>query len=56
MAREGGSTSTYAVDLAQEGQARISALATYGDLAALPDDVETTATPPDLPPRGECRH
>ena len=54
--REGGSTSTYAVDLAQEGQVRISALATYGDLAALPDDVETTATPPDLPPRGECRH
>jgi hypothetical protein len=54
--REGRTTSTYAVDLAQDGQARISGLATYGDLAALPDDVATTATEPDLPPREDCRH
>ncbi len=33
---------------------RIRALATYGDLAGLPDDVRTTATPPDLPPPEEC--
>ena len=33
---------------------RITALATYGDLDRLPDDVGTTATPPDLPPLAEC--
>jgi Acyl-CoA thioesterase C-terminal domain/Acyl-CoA thioesterase N-terminal domain len=33
---------------------RLRALATYGDLAALPDDVRTTASPPDLPPVEEC--
>ena len=33
---------------------RIRALATYGDLAALPDDVRTTASPPQLPPVEEC--
>ncbi len=52
--REGRGVSTYAVDLEQDGQARISALATYGDLSDLPGDVETTATEPDLPPREEC--
>jgi hypothetical protein len=52
--REGRSLSTWAADLAQEGQARITALATYGDLASLPDDVETTVPEPDLPPREEC--
>ncbi len=34
---------------------RIRALATYGDLDGLPDDVRTTATPPDLPPPGPVR-
>jgi acyl-coenzyme A thioesterase PaaI-like protein len=52
--REGRSVSTYAVGLEQGGQQRITALATYGDLDALPGDVETTATPPDLPPREDC--
>ena len=52
--REGGSVATVAADLAQGGTARITALATYGDLAGLPDDVRTTATPPDLPPRDQC--
>lgn len=52
--REGGSVATVAADLRQGDQARISALATYGDLAQLPDDVATTAVEPELPPREEC--
>ncbi len=52
--REGSSVSTWSVDLAQEGEVRITALATYGDLGLLPDDVATTATEPDLPPLEEC--
>jgi hypothetical protein len=36
------------------GVERIRAIATYGDLGALPDDVRTTATPPDLPPPERC--
>ena len=52
--RDGGSVATVAADLVQDGVARISTLATFGDLAALPDDAETTATAPDLPPREQC--
>jgi hypothetical protein len=52
--REGRSVSTWAADLAQAGEGRITALATYGDLDLLPDDVGTTASEPDLPPIGEC--
>ncbi|MER6050905.1 thioesterase family protein [Streptomyces sp. NPDC001793] len=33
---------------------RIRVLATYGDLAALPDDVRTTAKPPAIPPYEHC--
>ena len=33
---------------------RLRAVATYGDLARLPDDVHTTATPPDMPPPEAC--
>ncbi|MFI0736685.1 thioesterase family protein [Streptomyces sp. NPDC021100] len=33
---------------------RLRVLATYGDLDALPDDVRTTAKPPELPPREHC--
>ncbi|MFJ9926428.1 thioesterase family protein [Streptomyces misionensis] len=33
---------------------RIRVLASYGDLAGLPDDVRTTATPPPIPPLEEC--
>ncbi|CAK7280821.1 thioesterase family protein [Streptomyces misionensis] len=33
---------------------RIRVLASYGDLAALPDDVRTTATPPPIPPLERC--
>ncbi|MFJ6708510.1 MULTISPECIES: thioesterase family protein [unclassified Streptomyces] len=33
---------------------RIRVLASYGDLAALPGDVRTTATPPAIPPMDQC--
>jgi hypothetical protein len=52
--REGRSVSTWAADLVQGDEPRITALATYGDLDLLADDVGTTATPPDLPPLEEC--
>ncbi|WP_235547630.1 MULTISPECIES: thioesterase family protein [unclassified Nocardioides] len=52
--REGGSVATASVELRQEGQARIAALATYGDLDRLGDDVRTTAEEPFLPPPDEC--
>lgn len=52
--RDGGSVATVAAELAQDGVSRITALATYGDLSALPDQHETTATAPDLPPREQC--
>ncbi|MDO9456203.1 acyl-CoA thioesterase II [Nocardioides sp.] len=55
--REGGSVATAAAELRQSGATRISALATYGDLARLAagaDDVRTTASPPDLPPPDDC--
>lgn len=51
--REGG-LATLSGELRQEGATRITALATYGDLAALPDDVRTTAQPPNLPPLEDC--
>jgi acyl-CoA thioesterase len=54
LLREGGSTATVSAELAQGDTTRITALATYGDLARLPDDVSTTATEPRLPPREEC--
>lgn len=52
--REGGSVATVAADLRQGDEARLTALTTYGDLSALPDDVRTTADEPDLPPVEEC--
>jgi acyl-CoA thioesterase len=52
--RDGGSVATVAADLSQGGDARISVLATYGDLLGMPDDVETTAVEPTLPPLDEC--
>lgn len=52
--REGGSIATVAADLRQGGKTRIAALATYGALGDLPDEVETTAVEPDLPPREKC--
>jgi acyl-CoA thioesterase len=52
--REGGSVATVSAELGQAGTTRISALATYGDLRSMPDDVATTAEPPALPPLEEC--
>jgi acyl-CoA thioesterase len=57
--RTGRSVSTASASLSQSGPdgrevARISALATYGDLSLQPDDVRTSATPFDLPPVEEC--
>jgi acyl-CoA thioesterase len=52
--REGGSVATVATELRQGDAVRISALATYGDLTAMPESVETTAVEPALPPIEEC--
>jgi acyl-CoA thioesterase len=56
--RRGRSMSTGSAGLTQQedGQAveRVRALATFGDLSALPDDVQTTAVEPDLPPVENC--
>ena len=52
--REGGSVATASADLRQGPDARITALATYGDLDRLGDDVGTTAEEPDLPPVEHC--
>lgn len=52
--REGRSVATVAADLVQGDATRITVLATYGDLRALPDDVATTATEPTLPPIEAC--
>jgi acyl-CoA thioesterase len=54
VVRDGRSVATLAADLQQGSDSRITVLATYGDLAAVPDDVRTTALPPDLPPLAEC--
>ncbi len=52
--REGGSLATVAADLAQGGDVRLTALATFGRLADQPGDVATTALPPEIPPVDEC--
>lgn len=52
--RQGGSLATAAADLRQGDATRITALATYGDLGRLDDDVRTTATEPDMPPPDQC--
>ena len=52
--RDGGSVATAAADLWQGDDARITALATYGDLSRLGDDVRTTADEPDMPPPDQC--
>ena len=52
--RDGGSVATAAAELHQGDDVRITALATYGDLGRLGDDVRTTADEPDMPPPDEC--
>ena len=54
LIREGRSNATFAVDLSQNTEPKITALATMGNLAALPDDVATTAIPPELPDPDQC--
>jgi len=55
--REGGSVATAAVEVAQEGVTRITALATCGDLGRFAErapDVRTTAVEPAMPPPEDC--
>lgn len=56
--RRGKGTSTVRATLSQvvDGRQvdRISALATYGDLARMRGEIRTTATPPQLPPVEDC--
>jgi acyl-CoA thioesterase len=52
--REGGSVATASVDLRQGDDVRITALATYGDLGTLGDDIRTTAEEPEMPPVEDC--
>jgi acyl-CoA thioesterase len=58
VVRRGRSMSTGTVSLTQEESGRtverVRALATFGDLATLPDDVRTTAAEPDLPDVDSC--
>jgi len=58
VVRRGRSMSTGAVSLTQEEDGReverVRALATFGDLTALPPEVQTTAVEPELPPVEEC--
>lgn len=59
LVRTGSSLSTGQASLFQYAQdgtevERIRVLATYGDLAALPDDVRTSAQPPVMPGLQDC--
>lgn len=54
VVREGRGTATVAAEMSQDGALRLTGLATYGDLAGLPDEVRTTAEEPQLPPVEEC--
>jgi acyl-CoA thioesterase len=58
VVRRGRTMSTGIASVAQEVDGgpveRVRALATYGDLTALPDDVRTTAVEPDLPDVEQC--
>ncbi|WP_030741883.1 thioesterase family protein [Streptomyces sp. NRRL S-31] len=49
-----GQASLFQYDDEGDEVERIRVLASYGDLGALPDDVRTTATPPPIPPLGQC--
>lgn len=52
--REGGRMATVAADLSQDGQTRLTLLATYADLDRFEGEVRTTATPPELPAPEDC--
>lgn len=54
VVRDGGSTATLSAELRQGDEVRLSVLATYGDLAALPDTVQMSAAPFEIAPLEEC--
>ena len=54
LIRAGKSSATFALDLTQNGSPKTTSLATMGNLGALPDDVATSATPPELPDPEHC--
>ncbi len=54
LVRDGGRFATLAADLRQGDDARITVLATYGDLGRVPDDIRTTAKPPIMASLEEC--
>lgn len=54
VVRTGRTMSTGQVSLLQDGTERLRVTASYGDLAALPDDVRTTAEPFPIPPYHRC--
>ncbi|KPI01314.1 hypothetical protein OK074_0567 [Actinobacteria bacterium OK074] len=49
-----GQASLFQYDDAGHEVERIRVLASYGDLGALPDDIRTSARPPQLPPPERC--
>ncbi|MGW2212407.1 thioesterase family protein [Streptomyces sp. NPDC001781] len=49
-----GQASLFQYDAEGNEVERIRVLASYGDLAALPDDVRTSAVPPAMPPLERC--
>lgn len=58
-ARTGRTMSTGSAGLFQRDESggeveRIRLIGTYGDLGALPDDVRTSAKPPEIPPLEQC--
>ncbi|MEZ5092086.1 thioesterase family protein [Nocardioides sp.] len=54
VVRDGRSLATVAAELHQQGESRLTALVTMGDLGGLPDDVDRTPQPPAMPPPEEC--
>ena len=52
--RVGGSLSTVAAEIYQGDQLRMTALATFGDLGVIPDDVATVAEEPAMAPPEQC--
>lgn len=54
VVRAGGTVSTAAATLCQDGVDRMRVLATYGDLGRLGGEVHATMPPPGMPPPQEC--
>lgn len=54
VVRDGGSIATVTADVTQAGQTRVTVLATYGDLGALPDKVRMAAEPFGIAALEDC--